>query len=88
MTRSPESFELKPRHAAVAMTLQLPQQATVLILTAPFDGETSPRKSNCWLLRRVGPEQAKQALFPASVVTTGAVNEVLFSGSVDITGGE
>ena len=56
-TRPPESFGLKPWHAAVVMTLQLPQIATVIISTAPFDGEASTRKSNCWLLRCVGPEQ-------------------------------
>jgi hypothetical protein len=40
------------------------------------------------MLRRVGPEQAKQPLFPASVVTVEAVYEVLFSWSIDITGVE
>ena len=36
---------------------RLSQWAFVVISTAPFDDETSTRKSNCWLLRCVGPEQ-------------------------------
>ena len=36
---------------------RLSQWAFVVISTAPFDDETRPRKSNCWLLRCVGPEQ-------------------------------
>jgi len=36
----------------------------------------------------VGPERPSQFPLPASVVTTGAVYEVLFSGSIDITGVE
>ena len=36
--------------------------------------------------QRVGPTRAKQPLFPATVVTTGAAYEVLFRGSIDITG--
>ena len=34
--------------------LPLRQRVTVFISTAPIDREPSPRKSNCWLLRRVG----------------------------------
>ena len=64
--------------------MPLRQRVTVFISTAPFDGEASPRKSNCWLLRCVGPEQAKQLLFHASVVTK-AVDEDAFSESVDMT---
>ena len=36
---------------------QLSQWPFVVISTAQFDHETSPRKSNYWLLRCVGPEQ-------------------------------
>ena len=63
MTRPPESYGLKPWHAAVVMTLQLSQIATVIISTAPFDREAIPRESNCWLLRCVGPEQRSELRF-------------------------
>ena len=43
---------------------QLSQLAFVVISTAPFDVATSPLKSNCWLLRRVGPEQLSQHCSP------------------------
>ena len=50
--------------------LPLRQRVTVIISTAPIDGEASPRKSNCWLLRCVGPEQAIQLRFHSLIVTT------------------
>ena len=41
---------------------RLSQWAFVVISTAPFDDETRPRKSNCWLLRCVGPTYGPESL--------------------------
>ena len=56
----------------------------MLILTAPFDGEASPRKSNCWLLRCVGPEQASELRLLARDVTTDEADEGPIVGLVDV----
>ena len=52
----------------------------MIISTAPFDGEASPRILNCWLLRRVGPTRARQFPFHPTIMTTEAVSEVTISG--------
>ena len=57
---------------------QLSQRATVIISTTTFDREASPRKSDCWLRRCVGPEQVSECRYLTSVVTTGACMKCCF----------
>ena len=65
--------------------LPLRQREIVIISTALFHGEASRRKSNRWLLRRVGPERPRQRRFITPVVTADVVDEDPFAGSVDLT---
>ena len=65
-------------------SLPLRHREYVVISTARIDGEASPHKSNCWLLRCVGPEQSNQRRFITPVVTTGVAEDfaAVYSGDV------
>ena len=65
-------------------SLQLRCMGIVIISTASPDGYSNPRKSNCWRLQRVGPEQCHELRFLAPVVI-GAAYEALFAWPMDIT---
>ncbi|MEI6541524.1 MAG: hypothetical protein WCO86_18660 [Planctomycetota bacterium] len=71
----------------VAITFAFNGRPFVFGLTAPMDQELPTWRIKSMSLRRVGPEQARQLRFDASVVTD-AVDEDLLSGLVDLTGVE
>ena len=63
----------------------LRQWVFVIISTAQHDDGSSRRKSDCWLLRCVGPTRARGVLFHAPVVTTNEVNTDPFAGANEVT---